>query len=301
MYLLQWVQVPALCAVGYLILSGWRSLRDAEPGRAFSDRLAVLISPRILCGVTAYLALGLFHGTFTAAKTMMVDLPPLAWDWALADIDAALHGGDAWRLIPLMRPLTRALQWIYYPAWLLTLTGVSFYVSVFAPDDLRRQYFKTFLFCWIVLGNLVALAFLSGGPVYYEALTGSGRFAPLTDYLGFSQGLPWSSVDVSNRLWLVHLAGDSALGSGISAFPSLHLAMATLWLVTLRRLWPLLHWPMVGLVVAIGIGSVHLGWHYAIDGYFSIAVTLTAWWSFGARVRWQRPARWLPISRKSLS
>jgi hypothetical protein len=94
---------------------------------------------------------------------------------------------------------------------------------------------------------------------------------------------------VSNRLWADHLVGLSELGSGISAFPSLHLAMATLWLLTLRRVWPWAHWPLVGVVVVVEIGSVHLGWHYAIDGFFSIAATWLAWRVCGAPMPASRP------------
>jgi hypothetical protein len=259
-YLVQWIQIPVLSAIGYTIFVGYRSLTSDHAGRAFARQMAVFCSPRVVCGFITYMALGLFHGSFTAAKTLMEDLVPFAWDPVLADLDAALHGGDAWQLIPLLEPLTRAIQWLYYPTWLLMLAGVSFYVSIWAPDELRRRYFLTFFFCWVVLGNLVALAFLSGGPVYFQSLTGSARFGPLTEYLAFSRGLPWSSVDVSERLWGVHLIGDSAEGSGISAFPSLHLAMATLWLLTLRQIWSWMHWPLVIYVGVTQFGSIHRGW-----------------------------------------
>jgi hypothetical protein len=37
---------------------------------------------------------------------------------------------------------------------------------------------------------------------------------------------------------------------------------------------------------AILIGSVHLGWHYAIDGYFGAALVITLWWAAGRFVDW---------------
>jgi hypothetical protein len=42
------------------------------------------------------------------------------------------------------------------------------------------------------------------------------------------------------------------------------------------------------------LGSVHLGWHYAIDAYFGYAVAIACWWVSKPIARlWHR----LPVSR----
>src|SRR5690606_9683564 len=74
-------------------------------------------------------------------------------------------------------------------------------------------------------------------------------------------------------------AGTGAAGTGISAMPSMHLAIVTLnacMLTSLNRQVGIVAWIYVAL---IQLGSVYLGWHYAIDGYFSIAVVCVIWWS----------------------
>ena len=38
----------------------------------------------------------------------------------------------------------------------------------------------------------------------------------------------------------------------------------------------------------IFVGSIHLGWHYAIDGYAGAAVALFGWWAAGRLVMWDR-------------
>ncbi|HEY8189205.1 MAG TPA: phosphatase PAP2 family protein, partial [Micavibrio sp.] len=44
------------------------------------------------------------------------------------------------------------------------------------------------------------------------------------------------------------------------------------------------------------IGSVHLGWHYAVDGYFSILSTGAIWWATGLwQKRWRPQGESLPI------
>jgi hypothetical protein len=50
----------------------------------------------------------------------------------------------------------------------------------------------------------------------------------------------------------------------------------------------------------VQVGSVHLGWHYAIDGYLAIVGTLLVWWCVGRflelkpirRLLWGADTRW---------
>ena len=44
--------------------------------------------------------------------------------------------------------------------------------------------------------------------------------------------------------------------------------------------------------ILIFIGSIHLGWHYAIDSYAGIAIACVTWWVAGKIATWthNRPA-----------
>jgi hypothetical protein len=73
--------------------------------------------------------------------------------------------------------------------------------------------------------------------------------------------------------------------NGISAMPSVHVAAAVLF--------ALVGW-QVGRAMGIGFtiyalviltGSVHLGWHYAVDGYLSAAAVLLLWAASGPLIR----------------
>ena len=81
--------------------------------------------------------------------------------------------------------------------------------------------------------------------------------------------------------------GGTFIGSGISAMPSLHVAMAYLLYLAVSARLKLIALVYVGL---IWIGSVHLGWHYAVDGLLSILVVFLIWRGAGSFVEWlERP------------
>jgi membrane-associated phospholipid phosphatase len=49
---------------------------------------------------------------------------------------------------------------------------------------------------------------------------------------------------------------------------------------------PLAGWFFMAYAAVIMLGSVHLAWHYAIDGYAGIAIAFACWWVAGPISRW---------------
>lgn len=96
--------------------------------------------------------------------------------------------------------------------------------------------------------------------------------------------LPIWSLDTQQLLWDGYMGKTAPIG--ISAFPSMHNASTLLF--------ALAAWPRSrGLGVAFAIytaiilvESVHLGWHYAVDGYGGLALAACCWWLAGFAARW---------------
>ena len=59
--------------------------------------------------------------------------------------------------------------------------------------------------------------------------------------------------------------------------PSLHIAMATLFALVGWTIDRRLGIAATLFAVGIFIGSIHLGWHYAVDGYVSAPATVMLW------------------------
>ena len=220
---------------------------------------------------------------FTSFKIMIPRINPFSWDAAFAAWDAALHGGIApWELLqPLLGypAVTEAINFGYH-AWVLLLNVIMFWQGFSTADArLRMQFFLTLLLTWSLIGNLAATLLSSAGPVYFGLVTGEpDPFAPLMAYLreaGETHHIP--ALNVQEILWTNYQTGGVEQARGISAMPSMHVSSSFLFMLLGWRVHRLLGWALTGFLVLILVGSVHLGWHYAIDGYVAIPLTWLIW------------------------
>lgn len=86
-----------------------------------------------------------------------------------------------------------------------------------------------------------------------------------------------ASLSAQAKLQSLFGAASIADGGGIAALPSMHNALSTLFLcfaVGFDRRWL---WGAIPYAALILFGSVHLGWHYAIDGVVGIALAFLMW------------------------
>ncbi|RME68958.1 MAG: PAP2 family protein [Alphaproteobacteria bacterium] len=282
------------------------ALVDKEPRptqRLWRDiRLHVLAPRPLMMRATPFIVLPVLIGSYSSFKTMIPALHPFSLDLSLYRLDQWLHFGvDPWRLTHALFGGAWATQAINlgYNAWFGVMwVAILFHAVKIDRPHARMRFLVSFVLLWMILGSLAAVALSSAGPCYFGRVTGlADPYAPLMARLdaidtalgGKGGGLGLLALLTQDMLWQAHVDGAAQVGAGISAMPSLHVAVATLIALTAwqhSRAWG---WAMSAYAALILVGSVHLGWHYAVDGYAAIAATLAIWWLTGRLLAWLGP------------
>jgi len=268
--------IPA--GVGVFMLVAWQGIIPLALALFLLRRFMTI--PRVLFAGKILILHALFFLLFFTQKTSMPALSTFWADPVLADIDLFLHRVDPYVLTHAVLGWVPAgiLNFIYSSCWFLPAFYLPVWIALLDPDDTRvRRFIVLHASVWVILGSGLALAMLSAGPVYYDALFEGGRFAGLTAALA-SSGITDSGVGYTqSHLWSNYINGVTSAGAGISAFPSVHVGMATVIALYIHERCPNWRWVSILTVLCFQILSVHLGWHYAIDGYASIVVVFAIW------------------------
>jgi membrane-associated phospholipid phosphatase len=253
---------------------------------------SLLCTPvRLIHALPVIVAVLLCSKAMLDIKMNIPALHPFSWDEALMRLDRQLHGGvDPWLLLqPVLGypPITFVIN-VFYNMWLAVLFATWVYVA-FRPsfDVLRLQFLIAFMIAWLFGGALLATVFSSAGPVYYGLIGLSpDPFVPLLDYLHTTnETVPLLALNAQQLLWDGY-TGEIEKFMGISAFPSMHNAMVTLFALLGWRLHRMAGILLTTFAALILIGSVHLAWHYAVDSYAGILIGVLSWWVAGRLAQW---------------
>lgn len=212
-------------------------------------------------------------------------------DPTLAAIDRLLFFGyDGWQVthklfgsVWFTLVLDRA-----YGLWLPILMFCPVAWAALIKDPfIRARLIGCWVAVWVLVGGLAAWLLASAGPMYYPHFIGPDRsFQALHDRIvelgailrthGEVLTAPLGHVYLMNR----YQSGIYMPGFGISAMPSVHVSMATLFAIGGFQLNRWIGWGFLAYAILIWIGSIHLGWHYASDGIVGAALTWAIWkWS----------------------
>lgn len=237
---------------------------------------------RIINGVPVLAAMIFLNKAMVELKFEIPKIQPFAWDETFSKLDRALHFGvDPWVLLqPIMGydAITFASN-ILYNFWFIALFGIWIWFAFQAQaTELRTRFLLSYMLVWWLGGGLMAVAFSSAGPAYYTLIgLPHDPYVGLMAYLNdVNTRLPIWSLDTQRLLWDGYQGRGDPLG--ISAFPSMHNGSAILFALAMRHVSKPLGYIFSAYAIIIMVTSVHLGWHYAVDGYVAIMLGLLCWW-----------------------
>jgi len=294
--------VFALTALAGLLLSlgvHFRRMRIAHPddrvpsplatfedllrARWQRDRLATLIWPPVMFA-------GLMS-SFNAFKQHVLIDAGFHLDPDLARLDRLLFfGQDPWRLTHALfsEPWMTLLLDRAYHLWFVPMSFGVIICALLGEQSyrLRTQYLLSYMVVWIGLGSIMAWLLPSAGPCFYNDYVGpQASFAELGRQLQAVGALygpdSLNSLDAQRLLRYAYGNEELIIGGGISAMPSVHNGVAALFVVAGFSISRKLGWAMSVYAFIIWLASIHLGWHYAVDGIVAIAATVVIWWAMG--------------------
>ncbi len=265
--------------------------------KKFNHTMALYLTPqRLVIGLVGILPLTLTNFSISIGKSLIPALNTYRWDPLMSQWDRILHFGHYPHelLVPWIESLALSgVMNFFYLFWFLVLFLSNGY-ALFCDENWQRRmrYLWTFVLTWLILGFILATIFASVGPVYFHHFYPQVE-NPYENLLAHLSAVYKSGVDLNvvrmSPVLLDMAVNDRVLDlNGISAMPSMHVAIA--WLIVLyafsvRRLAGIFAFIFF---MIIQIGSVYLSWHYAIDGYVSVILVSLIWWCTGKYIN--RPA-----------
>ena len=273
-------------AIYFLLDICFRLVRDRpqHPLEWARDRYFSVRSMQLLLGALPALALCFsMIPLFSSMKSMIPLFTDYTWDATFIAWDRALFlGHDPWKVMQpvLGYPLITALIAAAYHAWVGFLYPGTIVMALLPsiPDDLRRRFFLSYALAWSVVGGLLATMLASVGPVFAQPLVGIDTFAAQIEYLrSANEVVPVMTLSVQDMLLERFHEDARGLGSGITAMPSMHVAISVLFWLAAREVSPKAGRILFWFMVLIWVGSVHLAYHYALDGLVSLVAMAAIW------------------------
>lgn len=214
---------------------------------------------------------GLEIGVLNWMKVMLPLVQPFWADPMLANLDAAMFfGTDGWRVAHAMFGWAAVPISVSYGLWSLVKFGTILTVLCLPPSAFKSRAILAY-FITIALGCTTQYILPSAGPIFFQLMGYGDRFADM----------PVDALVATARdyLWSDYLRAGGKIGGGISAMPSLHVAIA-LWIamVAHRSRLRIAGWLFYASIL---VGSVMLGWHYASDSVAGTVMAWVAWWGAG--------------------
>lgn len=263
--------------IGTYLLLALSGLAIAVVGRLtlYTDR----IEPKWAALAVGTLLVAVGASVFLPLKYSIPREIPFWLDKPLMTAESAALGAQPWLLVDrLLGWATKPLDWLY-GCWLPTQLLVMNFVMLSRPSRAKSHALIAYSLAWFLLGAVAAVLLSSAGPLFYDRAFGGTEFAQLTASL-HGHGA-WFTLTESGLMWASIGATHPGLIAGISAMPSIHVAIS-LWIaLTSRMMAPGLTCVAIAYFILVFVGSVLLGWHYVSDGLVGAIGMWGVWWLAG--------------------
>lgn len=237
--------------------------------------------------LAAILMTGITLSHFQVFKQLVLPQRGFPFDTMIVALEQrALGGLDAWEVThALFGSLWPTLVLdTAYAVWLpIMFLFPAAVVATIHNREIRGRLLGTWVVSWIVIGSLAAWLLGSAGPCYYGALVGHhpgfDRMQAALEAINAqasAYGLSVRALYFQDMLFQSQ-GGSLVFASGISAMPSMHVAMATLFAIAGFQRSRTLGWSFSAYAALIWIASIHLGWHYASDGLLGGVMMVGLW------------------------
>lgn len=256
-------------AIGGLVAA--LALRMAVRPRSERSSWTALMLGTLLIAIGASL--------FLPLKYAIPGQVPFWLDAPLAGAERRLFGADAWVIADRLFGWALAPVDRVYGLWLPVQSVALFTLMLEPPSPAKSRALIAYSLAWFVLGVVAATLLSSTGPIFYDRLIGGQDFAALTERL--RSGGAWMVRGESDAMWASLASGRPGFVAGISAMPSLHVAISVWIWLTARTMASRLAPFALGYAIFVWVASVQLGWHYVSDGLAGALGMWGIWWLAG--------------------
>jgi hypothetical protein len=224
--------------------------------------------------------------TFSHLKSLIPVFVPFYLDPDLQWLELVLHFGVSPydMLSPLFNAKTYAWLDAAYFQGCFYVVFLTLYWQIFNTGNggKRAVYISTFIMSWIIAGNLFATLLSSVGPTYYSLFfqdTYTAMNQAIVDNLYTMNTLNPVADATEKREYLLAMNNNTSLvdKNGISAMPSVHNASTFLLVLYSAYYCKKMLWFTAPFAALTLVGSIVLGWHYAIDAYAAFIIVYGIW------------------------
>ena len=217
---------------------------------------------------------------FTTSKITIPHVFGFSWDAYFALLDRSFLGEDAWQLSHsiLAKSPTFYLEWFYVVLWSLAMFFSPFLVFLISKSAAKRdQFLMAYCLSWLFCGVILASFLASAGPVFTHLVDPNlaHHFQPLL--VSLKEKLSEESTVLLSQKYLEmnFYQGKITKGGGISAMPSMHMTLSFLYVFFFYK--TRYFWLSLVFLFLTFLGSVHFGYHYAIEAPVSFVMVFLFW------------------------